>query len=408
MKQIVFLNYRRLLRESLEAFRSAKHHGWQIVLVAQNAPDVLLDEIDFYLEADITDFEELKQVKQILLQRPVVSVVCFTETAIEAASWLSKELGLIGLPTSAVPAARNKAEMRSRTSHIYPLKTRVDIEQDEIMPFLRDVGGRIILKPINSSGSQGIFLIESEDDLHFWKVHGQTVSAPKYDLTMKYDDIVYVGEEYINGTEYSVEGFVSKGRITIVGVTAKEVSDRYKLELQHIFPADLPISAKKNIVTDSVRYIQALGLDNTSFHLEGKLDGNKFHMIEVAARPAGDYIASHLIPNAVDYDYYGNLINVSLGVKPEKPGPTRVITGIQFISAQVEGVFEGLNGLRKALSHPYVKHIFIEVPFGTIIKLPPENFRLQRLAAVISSAGSHAALKQHFEQVKSSLIPVIT
>jgi biotin carboxylase len=406
-KQIVFLNFRRLLRESIEAFRSAKQAGYQIILVAKNVPDVLRNEVDTIIEAVTSDITELERVKDILIGQSVAAVVCFTETAIESAAWLNNELGLKGMPLEAVSAARNKAEMRLRTAALHPIKTTLIQSPEEINLFFKEVGSKIILKPINSSGSQGIFTIQSEEDISIWKSNHQNVLAPQYDLTKKFSTLNYVGEEYLKGNEYSVEGFVLDHQVTVIGVTAKQVSLEYKLELRHIFPADLSLGEKEQIEKDTTLIINALGLNNTSFHLEGKFDKKAFRMIEVAARPAGDYIASHIIPNSIQYDFYGNLIQISLGNPPEKPGTVHSVSGIQFITTDKEGVFERLDGLEKVLDHPYVKHVFIEVPYGTDILLPPKNFRLQRLAAVVSSSSSHEILKEHFKEVKSLLIPKI-
>lgn len=406
-KQLVFLNFRRLLRESIEAFRSAKQAGFEVCLVAKNVPDILRAEVDQVHLAETSDITDLERIKNLLQGEPIAAVVCFTETAIESAAWLNDALGLKGMPMEAVPAARNKAEMRSRTAHLYPIKSTIIQSPDEIKPFLEQVGGKIILKPINSSGSQGIFSIESEEDISTWKSNHQNVSPPQFDLTKKFSTLIYVGEEYLAGDEYSVEGFVLDHQVTVVGVTSKQVSEPYKLELQHIFPADLLSTQKAQITIDTSKIINALGLNNTSFHLEGKFDGNVFRMIEVAARPAGDYIASHLIPYAIKYDFYGNLNQVSLGNKPQEAKAIHSISGIQFITAEKEGVYEHLEGLDQVLEHPYVKHVFIEVPFGTEVLLPPKNFRLQRLAAVISSASTHKELTKHFTEVKSLLKPKI-
>ena len=403
--QVVFLNYRRLLRESIEAFRSARQQDYKVTLISKNLPPALANEVDNFIEANISEQSEMERISDILIGQNISAVVCFTETAIEAAAWLNAKLGLCGLPPSAVLASRNKSEMRKRTAQVGPVKSIVVNSEEDVLSFFYELGQKIILKPINSSGSQGIFTIKSEEDINIWKSNYFNVAAPKYDLTKEYKELKYVAEQFIDGVEYSIEGYVFDEKVTIVGITAKQVSEEYKLELRHVFPAKLSIAEKNEIENQTNRIIGALGLNNTSFHLEGKLDGKMFHMIEVAARPAGDYIASHLISYASNYDFYGNLINVSLGIPPIKIGPTRAISGIQFIIAEKEGIFAGIDGLEEVLMSPLVRQIMIEVPFGTQILLPPNNFRLQRLVAVISSASSHEELNEHFEHVKTILKP---
>lgn len=41
--------------------------------------------------------------------------------------------------------------------------------------------------------------------------------------------------------------------------------------------------------------IQSLKIDHCAFHLEGRLTESGFKVIEIAARPAGGFITSHLI-----------------------------------------------------------------------------------------------------------------
>ena len=83
--------------------------------------------------------------------------------------------------------------------------------------------------------------------------------------------------------------------VFIAGITDKRVTPKFSLEYIAFFPSDKPEKVKDEIKKKTKLAIQSLKIDHCAFHLEGRLTESGFKVIEIAARPAGGFITSHLI-----------------------------------------------------------------------------------------------------------------
>ncbi|MCX8515070.1 MAG: ATP-grasp domain-containing protein [Burkholderiales bacterium] len=405
---ILFINFRRQFRESISAFNAAHQLGYKVLVVGDTKlPEMLSEYVDKFVLCKTNNLEELLPTINNLNQEvKIVSVVCFTETAVESSAIIAATLKLPGLPIDAIKSVRNKDELRKRTAHIDKLPTRVIVNDEDINTFIQEFGLPVIIKPINTSGSTGIYMIKDQKDLEIYYQSRVAIANPIYDPTISEKKLTFVIEKYIDGQEVSVEGFVYNKKVTIVGITHKVTSEPFKLEICHISPANVDAKTKKIIEEKTTAYVLALGLNNTSFHLEGKYKEQEFSLIEVAARPGGCHIDSHIVPLATGYDFYKNLIRVTLGIMPDSAPIPNKVAGEIFILAKQEGLLKGYNNMDQVINHPWVSHVFTETSVGTYIELPPKDFRKQRLLGVISTAPSHEGLLKHLEWISQTLTPI--
>lgn len=65
---------------------------------------------------------------------------------------------------------------------------------------------------------------------------------------------------------------------------------------------------KRNEISDS-----KFKIDHCAFHLEGRLTESGFKVIEIAARPAGGFITSHLIRLSSGHSFIEKIIDVAIG-----------------------------------------------------------------------------------------------
>lgn len=91
----------------------------------------------------------------------------------------------------------------------------------------------VIVKPVDSGGSQGICKVESSDMLS-----NSYKYAVKYSRTSK-----AIVEEYVDGREFSVEYISHQGKHYFLQITDKVTSGAPRfVEMQHHQPADIPES----------------------------------------------------------------------------------------------------------------------------------------------------------------------
>ena len=153
--------------------------------------------------------------------------------------------------------------------------------------------------------------------------------------------------------------------------------------------------------------LKTFGFDHCSFHLEGKVTKEGFKFIEVAARPGGDFITSHLLRYSLGIDFYEQLIKVSIGEKPNFGFLPQLYAGIRFQIAEKEGYYESLRGLGAVINTPCLENVVVETPVQTPILLPPNDYRAIRLYGFIGTSPDYQTLLENLEKMIHQTEPVI-
>lgn len=407
---VLFVNLRRTKREQLESLLAARRLGYEIVMLARNVPDDVIPLLEEFVIVDTFDGDRARAVARELASRHEIrGVASWTEADVELVASIASMLDLPAMPVSAAFKARNKVAMKQALTHLDGLVPRFAPVRsiDDLTSAIESIGLPAVVKPTGASGSTGIFELRRTADLAPAMARLQQIARPEYDAVFRYFGAEFIVEELVAGPEVSVEGFVSGGSVAVVGITDKWTTDPYHLEYQHVFPTQLPEDVRAGVEGMARQVVLALGLDNCAFHLEAKVTAQGFRFIEVGARAAGDYIASHLVPASSGIDFYANVIRVATGQPLDLEPKERLYAGIRYLLAGEPGRLRGLSAAETVMEEPAVHHLFLEVPLGAEIKLPPDNFRLQRVAALIARHPDYDALTALLARAASSVTPVI-
>jgi biotin carboxylase len=394
---VLYVGMRRIPREALESLLAARTLGLDIVVMARSIPDWARPLVAEVVEVDTFDAERSLEVAANIARRhDVEGVASFTEVDLVLVAQIARELGLRGMTPEAAVRCRNKAAMKQALvglDGLLPRFARVT-GVEELREAVRAVGLPAVVKPTGASGSKGIFELHAEADLAPAMERLQAIARPEFDAVFRQYGGEFIVEEFLFGPEVSVEGFVVDGRFVLVGVTEKLTTDGFHLELRHVFPSRLGGAELDAISEATRRVVRALGMDHCAVHLEGKLTAAGFRFIEVAARPAGDYIATHAVPIATGVPFFENVVRVATGRPLDVEPRLDLVAGIHFVLADRDGRFEGLHGVEQVLREPGYEHVFVEVPEGAEIRLPPRHFGLQRVAAIIAKHAEHDGLDE--------------
>nr|AVW82902.1 phosphoribosylglycinamide synthetase [Nocardia interforma ATCC 21072] len=394
-RSVLFVNLRRIKREGFESLVAARRLGYRVVLLGRALPEFATELVDEFHQVDTYDTElALKTAREIAANNDIAGVVNFTEIDVQLVAAIAAELGLPGMPVEAAVRARNKLAMKNALTHIdgvLPKFARVG-DLADLREAVAHIGFPCVVKPTGASGSKGIFELHGEADLEPAMAELSRIADPAFDAVFRQFGAEFIVEEYLTGDELSVEGFVAAGQVHSLLLTDKVTTVPFHLEVSHRLPSVLPAAAQEQIMARAAEIVLALGFDNCSFHLEAKWDGERMGFIEVAARPAGDYIASHLVKAATGVDFFANVIRVATG-EPLRLTPDRDLhAGLRFVFAEHEGTFDGLDGVTELFEEPGYDHVFTEVTPGSRVALPPANFGSQRVAAVCARANSREGL----------------
>lgn len=388
-KTILFVNMRRIQREGYASLIAAKNLGYRVVLMTNHSvPDFAQGLVDAVETVDTYNVEEsLQAAERLAMAHPIVAVPSWTEVDVVLASRIAERLDLPGIPVSSSHQCRNKYAMLRALQPCADLlpQFRVVRTLEDLMNGIAAIGFPAILKPTGASGSKGIFLLERHTDLESAYDRLVEIAQPSFDPVFNQYGAEFILEEYLDGSEFSVEGLVSGGVVSLLGVTDKWTTNQYHLEYQHIFPSRLPNAVIEQLAMATRRIVKQLNLDFCSFHLEAKWTSKGFKFIEIAARPAGGHISTELIPLSTGISMFENVVRVSLGEQPQTVGSRSLHAGIRFMLADREGVYGGINGVESIMMDPRVERVTQEVSPGTTIVLPPRHFGLQRLVGIVAS-----------------------
>ncbi len=253
-------------------------------------------------------------------------VLCFGEWHLSTAVDAAAALGVPG-PRLDVDRARQKDRMRAAfDEHGMRTPRSVAVVGDQVdpagLPALP-----VVVKPVDYSSSSGVTLVDAPEEL---------LDAVRLARSKSFRGVALV-EEYVGGTEYSVEGVVAGGRAVVCGVTEKHTTPPpYFVEVGHVFPAPIDPAEEAVVVAEAVRAVEAVGLVACGFHCEVKVDGGRAVCIEIAGRLAGDHIP-RLVHEARGIDLYAAELAAVLGQDPEPHcRPTRDRTAaVRYLEAPV-------------------------------------------------------------------------
>lgn len=161
----------------------------------------------------------------------------------------------------------------------------------------------VIVKPRDNSGSRGVKLCRTKEELE-----QSMAEALEYS---KLDSVLV--EEFIEGPEYSIEGLHYDGKSEVIQFTEKKTTEfPYNVELGHIQPANLTDEQKDAIREIVTKIGKALKFENCPSHTELKINERGIFVIETSPRLGGDYITSTLTPLSTGVNMEDQLLHIAL------------------------------------------------------------------------------------------------
>lgn len=389
---IVYLNHRRTEVEWAPAFAAAT----SAVLLTDKKfrPQGVVETI--YL--DTHDSERVDQaIADLNKTYNVQAVATFSDRDVETVARIANRYGLAALSPDAAVKARNKYEMRKAVREIAPTAVpNFSLLQphDDVSSVLRanEIELPCVLKPVDASGSRGFSLCESHDDI--------AQALRRWNAPM-------IVENALKGTEHSAEGYVFAGRIHLIGVTDKTTTEQHRLEIAQVFPSAVP-DIRELVMPLVEATVRATGIDYCGFHLEFFYDKNRqaVSLVEIAARPGGDFIASHLVPLVTGASFAGDLISIATGKSPSFALPRAGYYAATLkLHTDQQGIIRSLGSLPES---PIVVDSIRHAQIGDRVCQPPEDTLGPILAEVIVVAGSRKEIADYQQRLESVEVQIVS
>ena len=318
-------------------YRQAKALGYEVIGIAIEKGAVCKQYCDKFYPVSFADKDA---VVEVCRKEKVNGILSFSlESALPTVVYVANKLNLVSNSEDSIKLTQSKyAQRQALEKACIPVPKYFLIEKETD---LANVVSRfpVIVKPVDSGGSQGICKVESKDKLE---------AAYKYAISFSRTSKAIV-EEFVDGREFSVEYISHQGKHYFLQITDKVTSGApHFVEMQHHQPAELPESVWNRIKQMVEGALTALKIENSASHTEIKWNSNdELFIIETGARMGGDYISSDLVRLSTGYDFVEGAIKLAIGKFEVPTFPKPMHSGVYFYSKLAPEVGEIIKNYEK-------------------------------------------------------------
>ena len=245
----------------------------------------------------------------------------------------------------------------------------------------------VIVKPRDNSGSRGVKLCRSKEELETSMNEALEVS--------KLDTVLV--EEFIEGSEYSIEGLHHDGKSEVIQFTEKKTTEfPYNVELGHIQPANISEENQQMIREIVSKIGAALHFVNCPSHTELKINERGIFVIETSPRLGGDYITSTLTPLSTGVNLEDELLKISLGESINSQPKVVQYSGVRFFSFEEGSVIKHIPNSDFVKTWPHVVDFSFNLKEGE--KVNRITSSLNRYGHLTLTAGNRDAIEEAFDK----------
>lgn len=342
----------------MPAIRRARDLGYEPFAVDADPSAV---GFEFAAEFTIGDIRDPAFIKECAVRYRVNAIVAIaTDVSVPSVARVCESLGLPAIPVEGADVSVNKLLQRERMKAaglVVPIFEPFQTVEVALAKAV-EIGFPVVIKPIDAAGSRGVRLVQDA---------GAVAQAAEEALAVSRTSVGLV-EEYIEGAEVSVEGFVVGGEFHVVCLSEKtRTPPPYLLDMAVHFPDSLMPTERDAIISVARKAVAACGLDNCPVHMELLRSVRGPVVVELAARGAGFRVFTNILPYVTGLDTVNVQLQSALGmpVQIEPKVPSRG-AAIIFLSP-TPGKLKSVEGLDKARAVQGVQEAEVYIQPGTVM-----------------------------------------
>lgn len=381
---------------AVAAITQARDHGLRVHLINESALlSTTAEAGDLADEVTAVHPEHVEEavkwaVDHVASGGPVDLVFSVREFSLMSAARIAAELGLPGNPPEVVNRVRTKDVCREWLRAAGFPQPRMTVCADEAQARAAlDGPGPWVVKPRDASGSEGVSLLRS------------LAGLPAAIAALPERDAAFLVEDFVDGTEYSVEGLLLGGEPHVLAVTEKrKLPPPHFVEVGHALPARLPASVTDELSTAAADALRRLEVRFGLFHLELWHTRTGVVLGEVHCRLGGDYIHRLLAYANPGLDMFGRVYDDLLGRPVDPPGPCTRAAVTRYLTPP-PGRLVAVEGWDEAVRHPAV--IVGELAVRPGDPIPELTNSDERVAALVVGAGTVEEADRIAEELAGSV-----
>lgn len=256
-------------------------------------------------------------------------------------------------------------EFSKRHGLHYPEYMFCKTEEDAVN-LLREIKRPIIIKPLDSNASHGVFRCETEADIR--KHFAESMSFSRIEKSV-------LAERFIVGTEFTVDGVKTpSGHYTMAISEKKHFAHNESIANELLFSHYNPNFDYDKLRAINDAFVMKSNLKFGFTHAEYKYEDGEFYLIEIAARGGGNMISSCITQWMSGYDTYrylvecatGNVHDEDLSLRPEYRERAAVLKF--FTTPNGGGKVKAIEGLDYIESEPDIKFHRLNFKIGDTIQ----------------------------------------
>jgi biotin carboxylase len=284
-KKILILGGSRYYLKSIE---TANKLGYFTIVTDKDPNSPAFSIADKYDVLDISDYQGVYKYSE---QNKIDGIVALNDYGIYTASFVSEKLGLPGLNMNIARIATNKVLMRLYWESMKQPNPKFLIVYDleSARKACKEIGFPVIFKPaVSMGGCRGVVYVS-----HQSKVEESYIFATSF-----YADKTILVEEYLKGTEHSVEVLVYQNEPYILAIGDNIKSPfPYRINKKIIYPTQYTGEQRRKLEQTIKNAVKSLCINSGCIHLElCTLENGDTKLFEFGARPGGGGIPDPIVP----------------------------------------------------------------------------------------------------------------
>lgn len=348
----------------IELVKKAKSMGHYVICtnLYENSP--AFPYADACEVANVLDKRKNLEIAKKYMPDAVISDQ--SDIAVPTVAYLNEQLGLRGIGTDKANLFTDKSLQRQfcRKHGIAIPNFKLCTTPKDAIPMLEKYK-KIIIKPIDSQSSRGVYTIESEDELQ---------KRYKNSIEWSNRQKVFLAEEYIDGDEFTVDGLVVNGNHYPLCISVKQMYPKNPNISRTQTYSFLSNKYDYNLLRETNKtFIEAVGLPMGLTHSEYEEHKGKFYLIEAGARGGGSNLSGKIVPFMSEIDNYEYLIKEALGEEvDENFVKSKVFSKDKYVIMRFfdfgEGIVKKVKGRQFLQNHPMLIDYQLEVKPGDELK----------------------------------------
>ena len=378
--------------------RKAQSMGFKVIAVSIGGDYPGLSTADTSYEIDVRDQDKILAIAR---DEKICGILTDqTDIPVTTVAYVAEQLGLPGIGHECACRFTNKYLMRKHCAEIgipvprfFSASSLADAREKA-----SHLGLPIMVKPVDSQGSRGVTVVKDLSDLDDVFFQAQSLTPTR----------TVILEEYFQGIEVVVQGFVSDYRMTNLIIGDRLYFDIPNLFVpkQTLFPSLLPVHLQTKILDINTRLIEGMAPKFGITHSEYLVDikTGDVCLVETAIRGGGVFISSDLVPLASGIDVNDMIIRLAAGWDKAAIDPSKIVRKASgYVCFMLpEGVIRRVEGADRLMSlkgvhRAHVENLFVGKRTGKLTD------KTMRMGPILISGANRNELDITISEIKKTL-----